>query len=198
MVFKVQDHFFKKAKKEKYLARSIFKLEEIDKRYKIFKRDQKILDCGYYPGSWIQYVLKKVEKTGIIVGLDLFEINRNLNIHDNVHLFCESIENVHNLEIVKEVAPFDVILSDMAPKTCGIKIVDQQNSLHLTSLFIENALPLLKRDGCMIFKIFDGPETKILLNDLKNKFKSTHSIRPEAARKQSKEFYFLGINYLLS
>jgi 23S rRNA (uridine2552-2'-O)-methyltransferase len=75
MGFKVQDHYFKKAKKDNFLARSVYKLEEIDQKYKVLRQNDIVLDLGYHPGSWIQYTSKVVGTNGRVVGIDIKEIN---------------------------------------------------------------------------------------------------------------------------
>ena len=87
MSFKVKDHFYKKAKQDKFLARSIYKLEEIDKKNKILKQGDRILDLGYYPGSWVQYSSKKVGEKGVVIGIDIQPINKKLSHLKNVTLF---------------------------------------------------------------------------------------------------------------
>ena len=77
MGFKVKDHYFKKAKKENFLARSIYKLEEIDKKYKVINKNDFVVDLGYHPGSWIQYVSNKIGDNGRVVGIDIKEVNKD-------------------------------------------------------------------------------------------------------------------------
>ena len=97
MKFKVKDHYFKKAKKENFLARSVYKLEEIDAKHRVLKKGDKVLDLGYYPGSWIQYSAQKVGESGKIVGVDIQEINPKLNLLNNVKLFQKSIFDIKSL-----------------------------------------------------------------------------------------------------
>ena len=124
MSFKVKDYYFKKAKKENYFARSIYKLEEVNAKYKVLKKGDKILDLGYHPGSWSQY--GKIGSS--VVGIDIKPVNQKLQALKNVSLYEADAFNVHNLsDLGLEI--IDVVLSDMAPNTTGIKDVDQQRSL---------------------------------------------------------------------
>ena len=101
------------------MARSIYKLEEIDKKNKILKQGDRILDLGYYPGSWIQYSSKKVGEKGMVVGIDIQPINQKLSHLKNVTLFEKDIFEIKTLQDLEIGECFDVVLSDMAPKTTG-------------------------------------------------------------------------------
>ncbi|MBP5295730.1 MAG: hypothetical protein J6Y94_00155, partial [Bacteriovoracaceae bacterium] len=128
MTFKVHDYYFKKAKEEKFLARSVYKLEEINQKFKILKKNDQVLDLGYYPGSWIQYTSSVIGKQGQILGVDLQEVNKDLAALKNVTLMQDDVfaltpEKVQGPPFHIRL-PFDVVLSDMAPKTSGIRSVD--------------------------------------------------------------------------
>ena len=154
MNFKVKDHYFKKAKKENYLARSVYKLEEINKKYKVLEKNNIVLDLGYYPGSWLQYTSKVVGENGRIVGLDLQEINDKLKNLSNVQLYQMDFFDLRkNKKIIQK---FDVILSDMAPKTTGIKTVDQLGSLNLIEEIFDLLPKHLKNNGNLVVKVFDS------------------------------------------
>ena len=159
MSFKVKDHYFKKAKKENYFARSIYKLEEIDKKYKILSPGNHVLDMGYHPGSWIQYASKAVSENGRVVGIDIKPVNESLRL-SNVTVYEKdafSVLNVSDLGVNKK---FDVVLSDMAPNTTGIKDVDQIRSLELVEK-VFNTLPVLfKTGGNVVVKVFDSNDAQ--------------------------------------
>ncbi len=191
MKFKVKDHYFKKAKKENFLARSVYKLEEIDAKHRVLKKGDKVLDLGYYPGSWIQYSAQKVGESGKIVGVDIQEINPKLNLLNNVKLFQKSIFDIKSLEDLEVNERFDVVLSDMAPSTTGIKTVDQSRSVQLVESTIELLDICLNVHGNYIFKIFDGPDVQDLIRDLKNKFEKVAQFKPKSTRSISKEFFVI-------
>ena len=96
MGFKVKDHYFKKAKDENYLARSIYKLEEIDNKFKVLSKNDRVLDLGYFPGSWTQYCAKKVGPQGRVVGADIQEVNTKLAILKNVKVFEKDVFALSN------------------------------------------------------------------------------------------------------
>ena len=99
MGFKVKDHYFNKAKKENYLARSIYKLEEIDQKYKLLKKGDYVFDLGYHPGSWTQYTSRVVGNEGKVVGIDIRPLNTKLNGMPNVAVYEKDVNDVKTLEI---------------------------------------------------------------------------------------------------
>ena len=192
MPFKVKDHFYKKAKKENYLARSVYKLEEINKKFKILKRGSKVLDLGYYPGSWVQYASQIVGEQGLVVGVDLQPVNKELLELKNVQIYQKDINEISSLNDFQITGPFDIVLADLAPKTTGIKLTDQANSLALLEQVFK-ILPLfLRPNGYVVAKIFDSPEAQLCLRGIKNSFESLKRVRPKSTRSVSKEFFVIG------
>src|SRR6056297_708303 len=120
-----KDHYFQKAKREDYPARSVYKLQEIEKRHKLFKPGIKVLDLGASPGSWALYAAKKIGKSGLVVALDKTE--PSIAFPKQVVFVQSDIMGVddHFVSILDNKGPFDLIMSDMAPQTTGIKIRDQ-------------------------------------------------------------------------
>ena len=169
--FKVKDHYFNKAKKENYLARSIFKLEEIDNKYKVLNKGDHVLDLGYYPGSWIQYTAKKVGSTGSVVGIDIQEVNKTTAKIPNVKVFQKDINDVQSLEELGVSEKFDALVSDMAPNTTGIKSVDQARSLQLVEMVFYHLPNFLKNDGNFVIKVFDSHDAQVYLKEQKHLFK---------------------------
>ena len=194
MSFKVKDHYFKKAKKENFFARSIYKLEEIDKKYKILKPGNHVLDLGYHPGSWIQYASKAVGEAGKVVGIDIKPINESLRL-SNVDVYEKdafSLLGVNDLGVNKK---FDVVLSDMAPNTTGIKDVDQIRSLELVEK-VFNTLPvILKPGGNVVVKVFDSNDAQNFLKNISKSFENFKKLKPKSTRSVSKEFFAIGLGY---
>jgi len=193
MAFTFQDHYFRKAKKQHYLARAVYKLEEIQKRYKILRAADRVLDLGAAPGSWIQLAGGVVGQSGLIVGIDLKPIehafpNRVVTLQGDI-FDREFIEAA-----LRDYLPFDVVLSDMAPTTSGIKMADSARSALLFERAFEIARWALRPGGTFLAKIFHGSEFHQLLAQLKKQFGQTRVIRPEATRKQSREIYILAMN----
>ena len=193
--FNVKDHYFKKAKKDNFLARSIYKLEEIDQKYKIFKKGDHVVDLGYHPGSWTQYCLKAVGQQGSVVGIDIKPVNKKLVAEKNLRLYEKSIFDISSLEDLEHDVAFDVVVSDMAPNTTGIRSVDQDRSLALVEAVFE-LLPLyLKPDGNFVIKVFDSHQAQTFLNQQKKVFKEFHRLKPKSTRSISKEFFAIGKGY---
>ena len=153
-MFKVKDHYYQKAKDENYLARSIYKLEEIDQRFKILKKGDLVVDLGYFPGSWAQYTAPKVGPTGKVVGIDIQPVNKKLQL-PNLVLFEKDIFELKSPADLGVERPFDVVLSDMAPKTTGIKTVDQARSLDLIESVFGMLPILLRPNGNFVIKVFE-------------------------------------------
>ncbi|MBY0516211.1 MAG: RlmE family RNA methyltransferase [Bacteriovoracaceae bacterium] len=189
-MFKVKDHYYNKAKDEKYLARSIYKLEEIDQRFKVLKSGDFVVDLGYFPGSWAQYTGPKVGPQGRVFGIDIQPINKKLQL-PNATLFEKDIFELKGPEDLGSERAFDVVLSDMAPSTTGIKTVDQARSLDLVeSVF--NLLPILLRPGGnFVIKVFESQDAQNFLKNQKSRFNEVHYLRPKSTRSVSKEFFVI-------
>lgn len=189
-MFKVKDHYYQKAKDENYLARSIYKLEEIDQRFKVIKKGAFVLDLGYYPGSWVQYTVPKVGPEGRVIGIDIQEVNKKLQFA-NLSLLQKDIFNVSGPADVGSDRHFDVVLSDMAPSTTGIKSVDQARSLGLVEA-VFGLLPVtLKPGGNFVIKVFESNDAQVYLKEQKSRFNEFHYLRPKSTRSVSKEFFVI-------
>ncbi|MBU0578067.1 RlmE family RNA methyltransferase [Patescibacteria group bacterium] len=195
--FDPQDKYFNRAKQEGYRARSAFKLEEIQERYKIIKPGDKVLDLGAAPGSFLQYIFKVVGEKGIAVGIDLQEIESFPD--KNILTFKGDIydEKLYK-KIVQQIGmeEFDVITSDLAPKTSGVKFVDGGRSLDLSLQVLEIAKNYLKKDGGCVMKILPGFNEGELLSVVNKMFKTVKKFRPKAVRKSSGESYVICLDKL--
>lgn len=189
--FKVKDHYFKKAKQDNFLARSVYKLEEVDAKYKIFSKGDRVVDFGYHPGSWTQYVSRKVEQ-GHVTGIDIRPLNKKLLTENNITLFEKSIFDISSVEDLGHKEKFDVVISDMAPNTTGIKSVDQDRSLNLVEA-VYGLLPIfLRTDGNFVIKVFDSSQAQNFLRENKKMFKEYYQLKPKSTRSISKEFFAIG------
>jgi 23S rRNA (uridine2552-2'-O)-methyltransferase len=193
MTFKPKDYYFKKAKKENFAARSVFKLEEIDQRFRLFHSNQKVLDLGAAPGSWSQYSSKKIGNGGKVLGIDLTAIEIKL---PNA-VFIQADLRDANLEAIMRDAgiepPFDLVLSDMAPKTTGIRVTDQTRSFELCELALEQARKWLKPGGHFVCKLFHSDDFATLKKDILQSFDRFEAMRPDSTRKISKEIFLIGL-----
>jgi 23S rRNA (uridine2552-2'-O)-methyltransferase len=193
--FKVKDHFYNKAKSENYLARSIYKLEEIDEKYKVLRPGNQVVDLGYYPGSWIQYTSKAIGENGRVIGIDIQEVNKKLTGIKNVRVYQKDIFDIHDLGQLDMNEAFDVVLSDMAPSTTGIKSVDQARSLNLVESVFGLLPRFLKPGGNFVIKVFDSQLAQNYLKDQKKLFSEYHYLKPKSTRSVSKEFFVIGKNF---
>lgn len=193
MSFNPKDYYFKKAKKENFAARSVFKLEEIDLRYKLFHTGQKVLDLGASPGSWSQYASKKVGSSGKVLGIDLTTITIKL---PNATFIQADLRDINLEEIMKNAGvepPFDLVLSDMAPKTTGIRMTDQARSYELCEIALEQARKWLKPGGHFVCKLFHSDEFSTLKKEILKSFDRFEAVKPESTRKISKEIFLIGL-----
>lgn len=195
MGFKVRDHYFNKAKKDNYLARSIYKLEEIDKKFSVLRKGDSVFDCGYHPGSWTQYAAKAVGEKGQVVGIDIKEVNTKLDNIKNVTVFEKDINDVKELSELGVEDMFDVLISDMAPNTTGIKSVDQARSLQLVEMVFYHLPNFLKNNGNFVIKVFDSNEAQQFLKAQRHLFNKFQFLKPKSTRSVSKEFFVIGLGF---
>tara|TARA_B100000700_G_scaffold125339_1_gene140328 strand:- start:383 stop:964 length:582 start_codon:yes stop_codon:yes gene_type:complete len=187
---KIKDHYFYKAKSEGYVARSIYKLEEIDKKYHLISKGNSVLDFGCSPGSWLQYVSKKVGKRGFVLGLDIKPVSILLTENIKV-LEIDAFKT--DVKYIKDISKFfDVILSDMSPKTTGIRSIDAQRSFNLNLQVLRISRELLNPNGTILLKCFQGVTLEKLHKDFKNLFSEVRLCKPKSSRSESVEIFLLG------
>jgi 23S rRNA (uridine2552-2'-O)-methyltransferase len=184
-----RDRFHQKAKKQGFLARAVFKLEEIDKQFKLFKPGQRVLDLGCSPGSWLQYARSKVGKDGILVGLDRGPLRGDTS---GARIVVGDVMKVELAELKGDLTAFDVVLSDMAPDTSGIRHLDQARSEALFERALEIATLTLAPGGNFVGKLFQGPDFKKLIEEVRSKFETAKSAKPDSSRQISIEQYVIG------
>lgn len=194
MAYNKKDHYYHKAKEENYAARSIYKLEEINQKFKIIKHGMNVLDLGAAPGSWSQYLSQEVGEQGHVLGIDLISVGLTLPNATFIHADLRDI----NLEsIIQEhgIKPmFDGVFSDMAPKTTGIRVTDQARSTELCELALEVAQKFLKLKGCLVIKFFHSEDFESLKKKMQSQYKRVEVLRPKSTRKESKEVFLIGID----
>src|SRR3989338_258294 len=189
------DPFVKAAKKQHYASRAVFKLAEIQKKYKIFKSGMTVVDLGAAPGSWSQIVSECIGDCGRIIALDLLP----LEIHAP-HVtfiqgdFNDDIVSGQLLQATNE-KKVDVIISDMAPNLSGQKSIDLPRSIHLLELALDCAEKILKPKGTFLFKAFQGAGLETFMRSVKSRFSQVKYIKPAASRSESKELYVLDTGF---
>jgi 23S rRNA (uridine2552-2'-O)-methyltransferase len=197
-VRKVKDYYFNKAKKDNYPARSVYKLEEAQKKCNFLRKGDVVLDLGCQPGSWSIYAARIVGPQGLVVGVDLKEGKKtSITGAARIIWLCQDITAGDAIAVLQRIATdFRVVLSDMAPRTTGNKWVDQQQSLRLARRSLEIAEQLLVKEGNYYCKIFQGEDVPDFINDVRERFKVTRTIKPKSSRTESREIFVLGMGYL--
>lgn len=191
------DSWSQKAAKEGYRARSVYKLMELDEKFHLIKPGMTVLDLGAAPGSWLQYVSGKMreergESTGRIIGIDLQEIEPI----EEVETYVADITNKEAINQIlsneaNEAIKADLILSDLAPSTSGIKDIDQWRSIELSHAVVDIARRYLKPSGRVVMKVLRGGDFDVFLKDLKRECSDVKTFQAAASRDRSKEVYVI-------
>lgn len=194
----VQDYYFKKAKKENYPARSVYKLEEVQDKYHLLKKGDAILDLGCHPGSWSIYAAKVAGPNGKVVGIDLQKGEKLYRTgFAPMHTFVADIMAEETVGLIRAIqGEFNVVLSDMAPGTTGNKWSDQQLSLLISRQALEFARQLLIEGGNFYCKVFDGEDFMDFVKEVKEQFTTTKVVKPKSSRKESREVFVLGMGFI--
>ena len=186
---KVKDHYFKKAKKEGYASRAAYKLEQIDRKHRILKKGGSVLDLGCSPGAWLQYIANQVGQSGQVIGIDLKPVATALPHW--VETRQADICLINWQEEFGDHKKFHAVVSDVAPKTTGIKSVDAQRSYDLACQSFEVACMTLKANGSFLVKIFQGEHLNQFRTMLKARFQQIKTCKPDSSRAESVEVFLL-------
>ncbi|HKK16713.1 MAG TPA: RlmE family RNA methyltransferase [Gammaproteobacteria bacterium] len=184
------DPFVRQARKSEYRSRAIFKLMEIDRRDHLFQPGHKVIDLGAAPGGWSQYVAGMVGKQGKVIALDILEMQPLDNVFFIQGDFSEQSTSMRCLEALGGDKA-DLVISDMSPNITGIKVTDQARSLYLAELALEFAVRVLRQDGALLIKLFQGEGVDEFRASLKEHFSKIVTRKPNASRDDSREFYLL-------
>ncbi len=189
-----QDHYTKRALREGYPARSVYKLEEIQHRFSVIRKGAKVLDIGAAPGSFSIYALKAAGPAGSLVAVDLK--NEMPDLPNNRFTFIQGDAfSESNIEKILSLGPYDCVLSDAAPSTTGNRTVDTARSAGLAEQAIALARNALVPDGNIVVKVFQGGDEKELLESLRSAFRSAKAVKPKASRKGSFEVFLVATGY---
>lgn len=186
-----EDPYYQKAKKEDYRSRASYKLLQLNKKFKVIRKGDRILDLGAAPGGWSQVALEAVGEEGLVVAVDLqrirpFEEENFLAIKGD---FTTTPIKEDIMEALEGQAA--VILSDASPKLSGIKDVDQIRSMDLFLAVMDMCDSNLRYNGSLIMKVFQGPQYPEILQTVKKKFRTIKTTKPPSSRKKSVEMYFV-------
>ncbi len=186
------DHYARRARKEQWLARSVYKLEEIDRKHRLISSGARLLDLGCSPGSWTQYALKKAGPRGHVVGVDL-TVPGGLSA-PNFRFVQEDVQELDPARLQEEIGARDLVISDLAPKTTGVKTADADRSAELVRAALGLARGVLRPGGHFLCKVFEGEEVQDLRREIAQAFRKVRALRPQAVRKGSREIYLLALN----
>ena len=188
----VKDPYRQQARAQGFVARAIYKLQDIDGKHRLFRPHDRVLDLGCSPGSWLQYILSRVGPGGLVVGVDLQPLA--IAVAPPLYFLAASVASL-DLAALRAICPqFDVIVSDLAPKTTGVRDVDQQRYLELAGQAWDLARNLLKPGGHFLVKVFTGPDLPELVQQLKRQFAAVRRLKQSGSRAASREIYLLGLN----
>jgi 23S rRNA (uridine2552-2'-O)-methyltransferase len=184
------DPSYLRAKKENFAARAVYKLEEIDQKFRLIKPGMAVLDLGCWPGSWLQYAVQKAGPEATLVGVDLKPVE--VALPSNVHTFVGDVTKLKLERLVERFGRFDLVLSDMAPNTTGNKDFDIPASEDLLLCALDIASATLRVGGHFCAKVFQGGRFPELLREVERRFQQGRAYRCEHTRKQSREQYIIG------
>jgi len=183
-----RDIFVRRSKVEGYRSRAVYKLQEIDQKFKIFKNGMSVIDLGAAPGSWSQYISKNI-KSGKIASIDLLDFEKIKNIHQ---IKGDFTNDIYKKKIVDYFGnKVDVVISDMAVNTTGNKNLDSIHTGELCMEAMKFSKSILKNDGKFISKIFMGSTFNEIVSEAKKIFKENKVFKPLASRKDSKESFII-------
>lgn len=186
---RAQDHWGHRAKREGHAARSVYKLEEIDRRVRLFRPGMRVLDLGAFPGSWTVYAAQKIGPKGHALGLDLQEVR--IPLPPNAELRVEDVMAEDLSHLLGD--RYDVVMSDMAPATSGHRFTDQARSFNLFMRALQIADELVVRGGSFVGKIFVGPDFEEARREVGRIFEEVKIIKPPASRTESIETFLVGL-----
>ncbi|RUO21179.1 23S rRNA (uridine(2552)-2'-O)-methyltransferase RlmE [Aliidiomarina iranensis] len=188
------DQYVQKAQKQGLRSRAVFKLEEIQKRDKILRPGQTVVDLGAAPGGWSQYVAAMQDGKGEVIACDILEMDPIAGVEFLQGDFRE--EAVLNA-LLNRIggATVDVLLSDMAPNFSGTDAVDQPRSMYLVELALEMCKQVLKPGGAFVVKVFQGEGSDVFLKEVRQAFSSVKVRKPDSSRARSREVYLVASGY---
>jgi 23S rRNA (uridine2552-2'-O)-methyltransferase len=184
------DHHTRSAKAAGYPARSVFKLSEIDRRVGLLRSGQHVLDLGAAPGSWSKYVLERIGTGGRLLAVDLDPLATPLGA--NAEVLQADVRELSD-GVLGALAPYDVVLTDMAPRTTGSRTADAWRSHELFSLALEIAGRWLAPGGRFVGKLFMGEGFEEARGAMRAWFDTVRLIRPESTRSVSHEIFLVGL-----
>ncbi len=187
------DFWSQKAFSEGYPARSVYKLQEIDQKFGMVKKNYTILDLGSAPGSWTTWLLRNLDGTGKVISVDLNPLDKSVKGENLIFLQGDLLDEAMR-KAVAEQGPYDLVVCDAAPLTTGNRTIDTARSHALVQMAVWYAEQMLKKGGNFCVKIFQNGSQQQDLQKMRAIFSSAKGFKPEACRSTSFETYLIGIN----
>jgi 23S rRNA (uridine2552-2'-O)-methyltransferase len=181
-----KENFYNKAKEKEVRARSYFKLEQLDEKFKFIKEGMHIIDLGCAPGGWIQYIDEHFTSCSII-GIDLLEVKQQWKFSKNVTIIQDDFHEIENYNL----KPFDLVLSDMAPEFSGDSRTDRGRCHKLNIETLDFCKKYLKKGGTCVFKTFGGEDLEFVRKIAKKMFQEVKEFKPQSSQKKSAELFIL-------
>lgn len=186
----INDPFVKKAMGQGYRSRAVYKFSEIDQQDKLLKPGITVLDLGAAPGGWSQYAAKKIGDNGLLVAIDLLDMEP---IH-NTHFIKGDFQDESVLNQIKEIVgnrAIDLVISDMAPNITGIRDVDDARYESILDSVLAFCEQNLRQNGNLLVKLFEGAAAHGFRRECNKMFKNGMVRKPDASRSKSREYYYL-------
>jgi 23S rRNA (uridine2552-2'-O)-methyltransferase len=189
-----RDYYYRKAKEEKYRSRATYKLMQVVRKYGFIKPNDIVVDLGAAPGGWMQAASKVVGEQGVVLGIDLKEIEPL-----NEANACAIVDDITNPELTNQITSIlprsaDVVISDAAPNLTGVWDLDHARQIDLARRSLQIALIILKPEGNFFVKTFQGDLLRDFIEEIKHHFSRVEIIKPPASRARSAEIYILGMH----
>ncbi|MGI9292158.1 MAG: 23S rRNA (uridine(2552)-2'-O)-methyltransferase RlmE [Gammaproteobacteria bacterium] len=188
------DPYVKRAQDEGWRSRAVFKLEELDQKYKLFKGNSIVMDLGAAPGGWSQYAARKVLPRGRVIALDILEMEPLEGVEFLQGDFTQDDALQNLLDTLGEDGA-DLVLSDMSPNITGMRSVDQPRSMYLVELAFDLATRVLASGGSFVAKVFMGEGFDEILAECRKRFKTVRIRKPAASRQESRETYIVATGF---
>jgi 23S rRNA (uridine2552-2'-O)-methyltransferase len=184
------DEYVKRAQREGWRSRAVFKLEEIQEKDRILKPGMTVVDLGAAPGGWSQYALGLVGRKGVIVATDILPMEPLPGVEFVQGDFCEDsvLDELLNRLKGREI---DLVMSDIAPNISGVQAVDLPRAMYLAELAVDFADRVVRPGGDLLVKLFQGEGFDVLLQDLRSRYDKVLMRKPKASRPRSREVYAL-------
>ncbi|NDY42225.1 RlmE family RNA methyltransferase [Dissulfurirhabdus thermomarina] len=188
----VRDHYFRKAKEEGYPARSVYKLKEIQAKFRLLRQGDAVVDLGASPGSWTRYCLEVAGPGGAVVAVDRHELKPGAR---GAVFLQDDVFQLDPGRLLAVRPRYDVVLSDMAPKTTGRRDVDHYRSVALADRALEIARAVLRPGGRFCAKVFQGEDLEDFRRRCQVDFRTVRLFKPRSSRPESVEVFIVGLDF---